>query len=55
MVSDADAKSGAAKTDDKGGETKYTNHTLDEVTSMVQATVSTFDTKVLVLTLNHAT
>ncbi|TVU14559.1 hypothetical protein EJB05_38034 [Eragrostis curvula] len=48
VVSDADmnAKSGAAKTDDKGGEAKYTNHTLDEVSSMVQATISAFDTKV---------
>ncbi|KAK3144791.1 hypothetical protein QOZ80_4AG0317910 [Eleusine coracana subsp. coracana] len=48
MVSDSDmnAKSGAAKTDDKGGEAKYTNHTLDEVASMVQATISAFDTKV---------
>jgi exocyst complex component 2 len=57
MLSDADmnAKPGAAKTDDKSGEAKYTNHILDEVVSMVQATISTFDIKVLVLTLNHDT
>lgn len=48
VVSDADmnAKAGANKTDEKGGEAKYTNHTLDEVASMVRATVSAFDTKV---------
>uniref|UniRef100_K3Y4U0 Exocyst complex component SEC5 n=1 Tax=Setaria italica TaxID=4555 RepID=K3Y4U0_SETIT len=48
VVSDADmnAKPGANKTDEKGGEAKYTNHTLDEVASMVRATVSAFDTKV---------
>lgn len=40
------AKSGANKTDDKGAEAKYTNHSLDEVASMVCATVSVFDTKV---------
>lgn len=48
VVSDADmnTKPGANKTDDKGGEAKYTNHTLDEVATMVQATISAFDTKV---------
>ncbi|CAO2034994.1 unnamed protein product [Urochloa humidicola] len=48
VVSDADmnAKLGANKTDEKGGEAKYTNHTIDEVASMVRATVYTFDTKV---------
>jgi hypothetical protein len=30
LFSDTDAMSGAAKADDKGGETKYTKHTLDE-------------------------
>ena len=52
VVSDANmnAKPVANKTDEKGGEAKYTNHTLDEVASMVQATISTFDTKVLVVT-----
>ena len=40
------AKPVANKTDEKGGEAKYTNHTLDEVASMVRATVSAFDTKV---------
>ena len=44
--SDTNAKSGANKTDDKGVEAKYTNHSLDEVASMVHATVSAFDTKV---------
>nr|CAB3484493.1 unnamed protein product [Digitaria exilis] len=48
VVSDADmnAKPGTNKTDEKGGEAKYTNHTLDEVANMVRATVSAFDTKV---------
>ncbi|OEL19046.1 Exocyst complex component SEC5A [Dichanthelium oligosanthes] len=48
VVSDADmnAKPGANKSDEKGGEAKYTNHTHDEVASMVRATVSAFDTKV---------
>lgn len=48
VVSDADmnAKLGANKTDEKGGEVKYTNHSLDEVATMVRATVSAFDTKV---------
>ncbi|KAL6652880.1 hypothetical protein ACP70R_011805 [Stipagrostis hirtigluma subsp. patula] len=48
VVSDADInlKQGANKTDDKGGEAKYTNHTLDEVASMVRATISAFDAKV---------
>jgi hypothetical protein len=40
------AKPVANKTDEKGGEAKYTNHTVDEVASMVRATVSAFDTKV---------
>ncbi|KAI5015261.1 exocyst complex component SEC5B-like [Hordeum vulgare subsp. vulgare] len=44
--SEMNAKSGANKTDDKGAEAKYTNHSLDEVASMVCATVSVFDTKV---------
>jgi exocyst complex component 2 len=39
--SDMNAKSGANRADDK-----YTNHSLDEVASMVHATVSAFDTKV---------
>ena len=48
VVSDTEmnAKPVANKTDEKGGEAKYTNHTLDEVASMVRATVSAFDTKV---------
>ncbi|XP_066347229.1 exocyst complex component SEC5B-like [Miscanthus floridulus] len=48
VVSDSDmnAKPAANKNDDKGGEVKYTNHTLDEVASMVRATISAFDTKV---------
>ncbi|AQK43671.1 Exocyst complex component SEC5A [Zea mays] len=48
VVSDFDvnAKPTANKNDEKGGEVKYTNHTLDEVGSMVQATISAFDTKV---------
>jgi len=48
VVSDANmnAKPVTNKTDEKGGEAKYTNHTLDEVASMVRATVSAFDTKV---------
>jgi exocyst complex component 2 len=48
VVSDADMNANpvANKTDEKGGEAKYTNHTLDEVASMVRATVSAFDTKV---------
>jgi len=47
VVSDSDmnAKPAANKNDDKG-EVKYTNHTLDEVASMVRATISAFDTKV---------
>uniref|UniRef100_A0A0E0DE71 Exocyst complex component SEC5 n=1 Tax=Oryza meridionalis TaxID=40149 RepID=A0A0E0DE71_9ORYZ len=44
--SDMNTKQSVNKTDDKGGEAKYTNHTLDEVASMVRATVSAFDTKV---------
>lgn len=40
------AKPAANKNDDKVGEVKYTNHTLDEVASMVRATISAFDTKV---------
>lgn len=48
VLADADmnAKSGTNKTDDKSAEAKYTNHSLDEVASMVCATVSAFDTKV---------
>ncbi|KAM0901101.1 hypothetical protein ACQ4PT_020200 [Festuca glaucescens] len=44
--SDMNTKSGANRTDDKGVEAKYTNHSIDEVASMVHATVSAFDTKV---------
>ncbi|KAG8064457.1 hypothetical protein GUJ93_ZPchr0004g39462 [Zizania palustris] len=44
--SDMNTKQNVNKTDDKGGEAKYTNHTLDEVASMMRATVSVFDTKV---------
>lgn len=47
--SDMNTKQSVNKTDDKGGEAKYTNHTLDEVASMVHATVSAFDTKVELL------
>jgi exocyst complex component 2 len=43
------AKSGANRTDDKGVDAKYTNHSLDEVASMVHGTVSAFDTKVQLL------
>uniref|UniRef100_A0A804MG98 Exocyst complex component SEC5 n=1 Tax=Zea mays TaxID=4577 RepID=A0A804MG98_MAIZE len=48
VVSDSDmnAKPSANKNDDKGGDVKYTNHTLDEVASMVRDTISAFDTKV---------
>ncbi|KAL6885891.1 hypothetical protein ACP4OV_010152 [Aristida adscensionis] len=48
VVSDADMNSRQCtnKTDDKGGEAKYTNHTLDEVAGMVCATISAFDAKV---------
>jgi hypothetical protein len=40
LFSDVDAMSLAAKADDKGGETKYTKHTLDEYVLQV-TTVAT--------------
>lgn len=48
VIHDAEAngKLNGNKTEEKSGETKYSNHTLEEVASMVNSTLSVLDAKV---------
>lgn len=48
VVHDAEAngKPNGSKMEDRSGEAKYSNHTLEEVASMVNSTLSVFDAKV---------
>lgn len=48
MIHDAEAngKLNGNKTEEKSGEAKYSNHTLEEVASMVNSTLLVFDAKV---------
>ncbi|KAJ1696288.1 hypothetical protein LUZ63_004800 [Rhynchospora breviuscula] len=48
VIHDAEAngKPNGSRTEEKSGEAKYSNHTLEEVASMVNSTLSVFDAKV---------
>lgn len=46
LDSETSSKSTGNKNDDKVGEAKYSNHTLEEVANMVHGTISAFEAKV---------
>ncbi|WOL15535.1 exocyst complex component SEC5B isoform X2 [Canna indica] len=46
LDSDANAKLSSSKNERKGGEMKYSTHTLEEVAAMVHGTISAFQSKV---------
>lgn len=46
LDSEANAKSGMSKSEDKTGEMKYTSHSLEEVAEMVHGTISAYEIKV---------
>ncbi|KAL5714951.1 Exocyst complex component S5A [Ranunculus cassubicifolius] len=46
VAPEANAKSTANKTDEKVGDLKYSNHSLDEVAAMIRTTISAYETKI---------
>ncbi|KAG0470241.1 hypothetical protein HPP92_016338 [Vanilla planifolia] len=46
LDSDVNAKHARSRSEEKAGDMKFSSHTLDEVATMVHATVSTFEAKV---------
>lgn len=49
VATESNAKPSMGKTEDRGGDVKYSSHSLDEVAGMIRSTISAYEVKVNIL------